>query len=269
MKKWFFPLMLVALFFQYAKADLGSCVVYHAKFYLKNGDIFNGCFECPGYDEAARLDSNNRNAFCHDKGIFKLFKTRAKNEGAVTVYKNLHYVKVRPMRKKQEEMAMFGFVEPSEVIYLDSARVSKIIFWHAEYSKRWWITAEIITGSKGMLDTLKNQRYWNHLLFSNEGLSPQEDSIREDPWIDGPYTGYVFYNYNAKINKAELRRLILSKVPRENIYDRFNQYWNKKGNMEKPSKPVDLQRFIEKDDSRLRKWFWQRGILIVRINGTC
>jgi hypothetical protein len=269
MKKWFFSAMLLALFFQYAKADLGSCVVYYAKFHLKNGIFFNGCFEYPGYDEAARLDSNNRNTFCHDKGVFQVFKTLAKNEGAVTVYKNLHYVQVRPMRKKQEEMALFGFVESGDVMYIDSAQVSKIFFLKAEYSKRWWLTAELIIGSKGMLDTLKNQRYRNHLLFSNEGLSPQADTIREDAWIDGPYTGYILYNYNAKINKAELKRLILSKVPQENIYDRFNQYWNKKENMGNQSRIVDFQRFADREGIKLRKWFWKRGILVVRINGTC
>lgn len=56
-------------------------------------------------------------------------------------------------------------------------------------------------------------------------------------------------------------------------------YWNRllfsneglytKEKKAKPSKPVDIQRFIEQENNNLRKWYWRKRILVVSIQGTC
>lgn len=55
-----FPFVFFLLL-SFAHADLGSCTVYHAKFYLKDGRFFNACFEVGGDGLASWLEERNTN----------------------------------------------------------------------------------------------------------------------------------------------------------------------------------------------------------------
>lgn len=272
MKKVLLLILLFPLFYSNLKADLGSCVVYHAKFYLKNGTVFNGCFEFSGYFEEASLDEKNTNRFCNDKGVFELLKKKQREYyGLVVVYKNLYYVEPLPMRKRQdEEPPQYGFVTPSDIVLLDSSDIVQMIFWSAEYSKRYWLTSEIITGTTEMLDTLRHKKYWNSLVFTTEGW--ESDTISFQEYIDGPYGGYALYNYNPQINVAELKRLVHLKFPvnYEAITREFNRKHKiKEGQEWTPKQRVLHEEAINRKMQSIKEWFWKKGIVLVAVNGTC
>lgn len=273
MKKWLLLTVLFTLISFTLKADLGSCVVYHAKFYLKNGAVFNGCFEFSGYFEEASLDENNTNRYCNDKGIFSLFKKKQRENGKVEVYKTLHYVHPRPLHKRRDEVLPdYGFVLEKDKVVLDSSSISKMIFWSAEYSKRYWLTSEIIVGSVGMLDTIRQQRCWNRLVFSTENWETDSFDFQEHGYIDGPYGGFALYNYNPQINVAEMKRLVSLKFSIN--YEAVSQGFKRKHKIKDGQEwPPELQRLHEEEVARklrsVKKWFWKKGILMVAINGTC
>jgi hypothetical protein len=72
MKKLMLSAIITVLTSATLKADLGSCLVYHAAFYLRDGTNFKGCFEVSGYNNEAYLDDNGVNPFCNDKGVLAL-----------------------------------------------------------------------------------------------------------------------------------------------------------------------------------------------------
>lgn len=276
MKEICFPFLLFALLSSQAKADLGSCVLYRAKFYLKNGDSFKGCFEISGYDDNATLDENGTNRYCNNKGVSQLLKMKqrlgydhdvsvlreGKDAHKTIVFKNLYYVRPTPRRKTTNtRLSTYGLVEPSDIVFIDSNDISKVIFWDAEYTKREWLTSEIIVGSKAMVDSIHQQKYWNSFEPSEAALDFEYDN-----------TNYCFYNYNAQINEAELMRLIHLKfsVTDEEALQRFKSKHHIKATANLPPK---LQRLFYKEQAQKqqerRRWFWQKGVLILKVRRTC
>lgn len=271
MKKLGFAALLAGFFSFYANADTGSCVLYYAKFYLKNGEIFNGCFAYPGEDGAAALDKNKQNEFCNDKGVFRAFKALQQDrKGAVSVYKAVHFVHIRPMYKNQKSDGIFGFAESNKIVKLDSSQIRTMIFWSADNSRSdYFFDIHLIKGTSGMLDTLKTQRYWHRLLYDPELGKNEQDPINENEWVGGPYTGYLFYNYNATVNKAEMRRLIRLKFPKEGLLQQAIDKNERRSRKNKASKPIDIFEYLEKEEGKIKKWFWERRILMVTIQGNC
>lgn len=275
MKKSMFLFLLAAFLARELKADLGSCVVYHARFYLKNGMIFNACFEYSGYANGAMLDDKGSNEFCSDAGVFRLFKIKQREDhynNKSTVYKNLHYVSPRALRKNaNSELPVYGFVLTEDVVLLDSGEIRKMVFWKAGYTKRDWLTSEIITGTQGMLDTLSNEKYRNKIVFQNEEES-DSTRIRYVEYIDGPYSGFALYNYNAQINAAELKRLVERWFPIQ-----YHAFWKDFAKKHKANGDIPLPsglfrlgtEILEKRMQKARRWFWEKKIVLIAVNGTC
>lgn len=276
MKKALFLFLLVAFQTRELKADLGSCVVYHAKFYLKNGAIFNACFEYSGYERGASLDDKGCNEFCSDAGVFRLFRQKQREDyynNEVRVYKNLHYISPRALRKKaNNELPVYGFVLTEDMVLLDSGEIQKMVFWKAEYTKRYWLTSEIIIGTNGMLDTLSNEKYWNSVVFSTDSWESDTGKIQYFEYIDGPMGGYALYNFNPNINIAELKRLIGSKFPID-----YQTFWKEFRRKHKVSPDVSLpprlerlgNEILEERLQKIKKWFWEKKIVLIAVNGTC
>lgn len=267
------------------RADLGSCLVYEVKFYLKDGRVFNACFEVGGDSPGCFLDETGSNEFCNDAGVFELFKKIQKRRrsnyqhkggvqkiedyGKVMVYKKLHYVSPKGMEKyKTKNLWRYGFVLASDLVYLDSTDIEKTIFWQAKYSARNWLTSEIVIGSPGMLDSIQNLQYWNKLGVSLYTMASDSLFFSDDvEW------GYRMINYSSKNNVAELKRLARLKFSvgeEEIIRERI-----KRANGFSPNDivPKKLNRQIlnqiELEYQKKKNWFWKRGVMIVKVNGTC
>ncbi|MEI6410970.1 MAG: hypothetical protein WCR52_16405 [Bacteroidota bacterium] len=267
---------LLPLFPTQLKASMGNVVVYYAHFSLKNGTEFDGCLEVFGDGEEAAIDYKGYNRYCSNKGIFDLIKflqqqlnieygiSAVDKEGnaSVTIYKQLEYVTLHAIDSKLDDpIPSWGFVVSSDVVHVHPRDISKIIFKHAENSKRAWESCELMIGSSGMLDTIRQKKFWNSLsvyLNSAESFVVSFEDTEELP-------GYNLYNYNPNINVAELKRLVLLKFPGKlgNYHDAFI----KKNHLEKVSSwPPRLRwEYDEGLQQRMRaikQWFWRKGIII-------
>ncbi len=263
MKKLLLFILLLPLITSALKADLESCVVYHTKFYLKNGAVFNGCFVvCTEYEEAER----NKNLY-NNAGIFTIFKREEQElKSAVTVYKNIHYAYLRPIHKRSnEDPEKYVWVIPADIVLLDSKHILKMVFQKAQPP---WTASGMIEGTKDMLDTIQHRKYWNSLFFSSN--NPDQYTLSYENF--GPDGGYALYNYNAHINMAELKRLARLKFPINR--EQFLKYLSTKNKVkigetwtpevERIYRAARLEKIMF-----LRKWFWKKGILLVEIQGSC
>jgi hypothetical protein len=276
MKKLILTSILLFQFGLVVWADYGSCVVYYAKFYLKDGREFRGCVERSGYD--VDLDVHNNDRYCSDTGMISLIKKIyeqtnpfTKNgedrnyKGKITIFKDIRYLSPRPLhRNKDDEKPMYGFVTADDIVYIHPSEIKHIVFWSAEYSKRHWVTSELIVGNAEMIDTVEQRRYWNSVQMNNR-MEVAEDG--SDDW------GYRLLNYNAQINKPELRRLaalkfkmLESKQLEKDLRKKYHLKYDPRRYWTYQQKWEDFQ---QAQYQELRMWFWQRKILVVEINGTC
>jgi hypothetical protein len=275
---------ILLLFSSQLKADMGGCVVYYAQFSLKNGTEFDGCFEISGYEEGAYLNDQGYNKYCSHKGVFDLLKMRQQelNElfgisavdqdgnAGIAIYKRLEYVYPSQINQKTSaNLQCFGFVLENDIVYLHPNDISKIIFKRAENSKREWVTSELIIGSAGMLDTLHRKQYWNSLSVFRQ--SPEPFVIGFESTEDVP-VGYDLYNYNPNINVAELKRLVLLQFPGE--LGVYHDAFIKENHLEKvfswpPRLRWEYDEGIRQRMRAVKQWFWEKGIVIISVNGTC
>ncbi len=288
MKKLFVNISVFVLFCNPLFADLGSSVVYHGKFHLKNGQSFNGFFEYSGYEEGTYLDDDGSNKFCSSKGMFQLFKIAQNrmNNGRnlmtsnseiqkVLVFKGLHYIVTKPLKDNgRHDEVIYGVTAKDGFLFLDSTQVKSIKFKYAERNKRHWLTTRIEIVSATFMDTLLHKRYWNHLI-----AIPFDDEMRCDSILyqegeiinDGPGEGYILYNYNSNINNAELKRLAKAKLSICRNNKMLKNYLVKHPvwKDDETYHWLKMQIFLGKEIRKTLDWFQSKGIMVFRINGTC
>jgi len=98
-------------------ADMGSCVVYKAKYVLKSGEEIIGYLPMGGYDDYAHVDADNSNKYCGDKEFQQLINRyffEYQKELSFTLYRRIELVKFDKSIKR------YNFL-PHEVAYTDSA----------------------------------------------------------------------------------------------------------------------------------------------------
>ncbi len=287
MKKMLLFCLMFLFWSSFVKADLGSCVLYHAQFHLKDGSNLRAYFEYAGYFEGSWLEDGT-NEFCSDEGILQLFKKhqkergeygfnsgdgglqKSKEYGKVAVYKSLKSLKAQRVGSKNkfdkqpQVYGEYAFTKKVNIVFLDSTEINKLDFLGAEFCERDWLQTEIVVGTEELIETVKYQQYWNDLFVDLSQSKP--DSIAFQSL--GSMWGYHLLNYNPQNNIAELKRLANLKLK---FLTRPNPYWEalKEENEITPKlKQVAREKF-ERDIQVVKDWFWERGIVMVRVNGTC
>lgn len=272
------------------KADLGSCVVYQAKFYLKNGNTFNACFESRGYDKGSYLNDHHTNEFCNDEGVFQLLKYLQKNKRysyskdafvqqkadykKMVVFKKLETLVPQKRTKDAHYLHwQYGFVAKEDIIFVDSTEIEKMVFWSATYAKRRWLESEILVCSKELINTITEQKYWNEIYVTVN----QKDTLNFSKSPNSMLMeGYHLINYSPNNNVQELQRLARLKLSFL-TNEKQRQFWEKF--RKKYGSPIDrimkkkLERkgheMIERKVQNAKEWLWKRGIVAIRVNGTC
>lgn len=284
-------LLLIIICFsnaQWAKADYGNCIVYEAKFYLKDGTQFNGSIEVAGDGNMSYLNEDGYNEYTSDEGMFELFK-KIQNKSfnfqnsiggtfnpdhfnKVIVFKKIEEVLLSSMVKSNKIRyynPLYGFVNEGDIVYLDSTDVDKIVFWKAKYVKRDWLTSELVLSPNSMIETIKSKQYWNRLSAFHH---PETGQLNfSEQFLDW---SIQMINYNPKVNIAELKRL--AKLKLKDIYENeeIGNRMIEKYTLDLDDKTEDMKRrivaeCIKRNFQEIREWFWERGILIVQIWGTC
>ncbi len=251
-------------------ADAGSCSIFYAKFYLKDGSIFNGCFYSQGYASSA-YESEEKSNFSTDAGVLEAFKEVQKWSGLdfVPVHKEIFYVQPKPKFKKaiqQEEPPTYAITISEDTKYIKTDEIERLVFWEVKACTK-DVESWLAEGRKGIIDTLNNDTYWNELFFAPFYLP---DSLGTSGFCEG----FILFNYNERNNIAELKRIAKLKFLYSD-YTSFEEYFcrkhglvinNLRGNTEMYSKC--RREFIARRDQR-NKWLWERGIFSVYIVGVC
>jgi len=271
MKSLLFTLISIICFINPLQADLGSCVVYQAKFYLKDGSIFNGCFEHSGYE--VWLDEAGKNEYCSDEGVFTLFKMlqRQTQKSYVRVYKNIEMIPLKSIsRTSRTSYSGYGFTALEDIMLLDSSEIEQLIFWKAEYTERDWLTSQIHKSTKGFMDTLRNKQFWNHTYLDLE-TDNRDTFLFSDKH---PMYGYHLINYNPQINQKELQRLIRLKLKIARtpslFYNTFKQDHGVKNNtMISNNMNRLMQEAYQQKLDDIQQWFRKKGVVMIGVNDTC
>lgn len=282
MKKVFLFYLVFLFWSPFLKADYGNMIVYYAQFHLKDGNTLTGLFEY--YDEFMKIDENGSNEYCNDEGIFRLFKQHQKRRasrvvtpytlsetdfGKAIVYQKMNVIIPKGNIRETDIYGNFqdggyGFVEEGDIFFIDSTEVEQMTFLKAEYSRRAWYTSEIAIVPFDTKEVMQNQKYWNQITVRTD--SGIKDSLRFSKYTDT--WGYHLINYNPQNNIAELKRLANLKLK---FLTRPNPYWEALKEEENITPEMELmaREKFERDIQVVKDWFWERGIVMVRVNGTC
>jgi hypothetical protein len=274
--------------YQLAKADLGNGLVYEAKYYLKDGSFFKGSIEILGDGNGSYINEDGTNQYTSDEGMMVLFKKIQKLDDTwynrdcgslnsttfnkVAVFKNIEEIVIKGLKHTNRSSyyeSIYGFVNDTDIVYLDSNEIEKIIFWSVNEVKREWLTSEIVFAPEKMIETIQSQQYWNRLTMTDES---NRDSIIFMEDIDA--YGIEMINYNSDNNIPELKRLALLKLTSRLDSETYNKFLLKKYGQIDDNLSLDLKNRLLREYRKhhyhdLRKWFWKRGILILDVWGTC
>ncbi len=270
------------------QADGGSCVVYQAKFYLKNGTMFTGSVEAAGYYAHNNLDADGRNSYCSNVGMLELVKIlqregyadqagdgvrpQQKDHGKLPVYKKLYTLQPRPRKPSgQVNAEAYGFLGAADVVFIDSSEVRRVVFISAARSRRSWAESGMVAAIPGLIDTVRQARFWNDLVVNLGNSKP--DSLVFGGRNAMLMQGYRLINYNAQINAEELARLARLKFTPQSEAAYWAAFRRQHGLPENGLLSPALQRAgleqLDRQMQQISRWFWQKGIVVVRINGTC
>jgi len=113
------------------QADIGSTIIYKAKFVLKNGSSFVGYLPISGYDE--NLDANGRNEYCSDKAFqMMLINQFSKNVEQQTfqVYDHIYLVHCG----QKDQQFFIGCVDKARIKVLRVRDIKYTVFLDAAYA---------------------------------------------------------------------------------------------------------------------------------------
>lgn len=215
------------------KADAGSSIVYQAKFFLKNGEKITGFFEMTGYTTG--LNEN----YTRDKGIQELVKeiVNTNKLDSFTFFRKIQYPKyLKGTGIWTQKSDQLGAVATDDVVKLTYSDINFMVFLSAKDNPRDAITTGLLVAPQEWIDK-----------FHSPPLSFWETGEDNE--------GFVFYNFNPKNNRAEIERLYKMKKKslwKEWSFDKFNRFQGSKWNQ-----------------CETKKWFLERGIVIVETRGTC
>jgi hypothetical protein len=180
------------------RADVGSTVVYKAKFVLKNGVSFIGYLPISGHE--VYLDSNGRNDHCSDKAfqlmLIKYFSQTDKQR--FDVYNQIYRVHCG----KKDQVFYIGCVDKTRINSLQVSDIKYTVFLDATYASYDWYVYGIQQVDPTVIEIIRRRPPVNYeqLLINDEGEGT------------GNYASFI--NFNPDISSSELYQL-LAKLSRK------------------------------------------------------
>ena len=176
------------------QADIGSTIIYKAKFVLKNGSSFVGYLPISGYDE--NLDANGRNEYCSDKAFqMMLINQFSKNVEQQTfqVYDHIYLVHCG----QKDQQFFIGCVDKARIKVLRVRDIKYTVFLDAAYAAYEWQVYGIQAVDASVIEVIRRTPPVNYekLLLNatdSEGL--------------GYYA--CFINFNPDVSSSALYQLV-------------------------------------------------------------
>jgi len=176
------------------RADIGSTVVYKAKFVLKNGSSFVGYLPITGYE--VYLDSNGRNEHCSDKAFqAMLIKHFSQNSGKLLfhVYDHIYLVH----RGQKDHVFYIGCVDKTRIKALRVHDIKYTVFLDAAYATYDWHVYGIQEVDPSVIEAIRRRPPVNY-----------EELLLNTTADEGTGHYACFINFNPDISSSELYRLV-------------------------------------------------------------
>jgi hypothetical protein len=224
-------------------ADAGWVTAYKTRIFINTGERVIGWFEESAYFEIPEFQNNNGK----DGAIYQMLKNQSKRfkKDSIIFYKKIQYPKYLTIDSEPKQL---GAVDENDVFKIAFKDIKFTVFLKSEIAKRNWpLVDQLLITSKGMIDTLNTKWF----TFVKIGVD---------------LNGYLFYNYNAKINEAEIKRLFELK---KNYFNKIERKKITKEQAKKEKSQGSYKFLFFKHENEIMSWFREKGIIMVYFHGTC
>jgi hypothetical protein len=200
-------LILFFLLPAFLHADAGGCVVYKAKYVLKNGSSVTAYLPLSGYEDYAYLDEQtNRNAYCSDKAFQQLLNKviyRQQKKPVFVAYTNLYTVKYGPAVQHSPACA---FTDSSALVSLHLDSIRYTIFLSAKPAP--WDYPEY---AFLILDSATSLRLQNQQVVNTSWLHCEPVPEPNNAQYTHLFSDYLVLNLNRELSVADVE-LELKKI---------------------------------------------------------
>lgn len=253
-------LLMVLLFSFKAYADAGSCVVYKAKYVLKNGQSITGLLPLYGYEDYAYLDeTTHTNKYCNDKAFQQLINTAFyvhQHKLTFDIYTALHLVRYGKSAIQADNPNPYRcvFTDSSAVTILNLDSIRYTVFLSAETAG--WDHPDV---GIVLVDSKTSRMMQENDVFNHCGL--YHEPVLEQPGSDNYYEfdGYTVLNYNQNISITDLKSEMERISP--NIYAPELKYLNSKDKNRLEIFQQEQKQVIAPIIQRLE----QKGIILIQV----
>ncbi len=208
-------------------ADLGGCLVYKAKYVLKNGQTVTGYLPLCGYGDYSYLnDATGSNAYCSDKEFQKLINRvfyKERHTLWFTVYKQINMVDPGDPARPGAYSGSFkiAFTDSSSLVRLNLDSIRYTVFFNAKPGE--WSYPE--TGIQ-VVDDRTAGMMREQAVFNATGIF--KEPVLEQPGSKyyHEFDEYLVLNYDRELSHEALQKK-MEKVARE-IYAPEEKYLRSK-----------------------------------------
>lgn len=246
-----------------AFADLGGCVVYKAKYVLKNGQSVTGYLPLTGYDDYAYLDDRTKsNAYCSDKAFQQLLNRifyQEQKKLEFGLFEKLDLVQFSQAASRNHYFTGgYAFTDSSSIrtIHLDSIRYT--IFLQAKNAEWDYPEVGIQVLDVKTANMMREQKVVNQAGLSHPSMPGWPGSIYEHF-----FEQYDVLNYNKNISQAALEAKLAALS--EQFYAPELRYIQSKGAMSAKQFEREKQRVVLPIILKLR----EEGIILIQRYMTC
>lgn len=246
-----------------AFADLGGCVVYKAKYVMKNGQSVTGYLPLWSYEDYSYLDEHSQsNAYCSDKAFQQLLNRvfyQEQKKLEFGLFEKLDLVQFSQAASRNQPFSVgCAFTDSSSIrtLHLDSIRYT--VFLQAKNAE--WDYPEIAIQVLDVktANMMREQKVVNHAGLSHPSMPEQPGSIYEYFFDE-----YAVLNYNKNISQAALEAKLAALS--EQFYAPELRYVQSQGTMSGKQLKQEKQRVVLPIILQLR----EEGVILIQRYMTC
>ncbi|MBN8678096.1 MAG: hypothetical protein J0M29_07705 [Chitinophagales bacterium] len=253
------PILFFLLFPVFLYADAGGCVVYKAKFVLKNGNSVTASLPLSGYADYAYLnEKTGRNRYCADKAIQQLInRVFYRQSGKLTfdAYTAIYAVKY-PANTGKVPVCAFSDAASLVHLHLDSIRYTvfldaKEAFWsYPEY--------EFL-----ILDTPTSLRMQQETVAGTGWLNCASEPEPRNPGFTHYFNEYLVLNYQKNVSESALAETL------EQIHDAFYKPERLLLSETDPKRRREREKAMQETRATIKAQLRAKGIILVEMYHLC
>jgi len=256
------PFLMAMVWSVNAYADLGGCVVYKAKYVMKDGRTITGFLPLLGYEDYAYMDDlTHTNRYCSDlefqKLINKVFYAQQKTLN-FKIYKQIYRVNFGSSANQKDSPSpdICAFTDSTSVLSLNLDSIKYTLFISAKNADWAYILTAIQLFDSKTCQMMQKKEVLNHTYLSHEPVAESPTYIHE-------FDSYFVLNYNKDISAISLNKWM------REISERFYLPELNQIHAKNKSDNQLLKAEKERVTSQIIQELRQKGIILIYVQSTC